>query len=90
MAIQKTIIIDFPTSANGELVHYVRNLGEDFWRLIERKKLGDVGGLEAIDCATNQLVVRVFHARKVMTVRKLVEQLIKNRFLDDHAIVTYN
>ena len=90
MAPQRIIIVDFPTNTDGELTHQVRNLGEDFWRLIEREKLGDVGGLDAVDSATDRLVVRVFLAKEVRTVRKLVAELLKSHFLDCRSNVTYN
>lgn len=89
MAIQRTIIIDFPTNTDGELTHQVYQLGKDFWRLIELEKLGDVGGLKTVDRAVNQLVVRVFHAKKVHTVRKMVDELLKSHLLDTRSVVTY-
>ena len=89
MAIEKNIIVVFPTNTDGSLTHQVRNLGEDFWRFIEREKLGDVGGFNAIDSATDRLAVRVFHTRKVQIVRKLVATLLKDHSLDYRSQVTY-
>ncbi len=90
MALQRTIVIDFATNSDGDLTHQVRNFGEHLWHYVEREKLGDVGGLAAVDSATDRLVVRVFHAKKVNTVRKLVDTLLKNHFLDDRSHITYD
>lgn len=48
MGSQKTITIKTPTNASGELTHQIRNFGEDLWREVEQKDLGDVGGLETV------------------------------------------
>jgi hypothetical protein len=89
MEIERTIVIDFPTNTDGELTHQVRSFGEHLWHHIELEKLGDVGSLTAVDCATDRLVVRVIHAKKVHTVRKLVAELLKSHFLDTRSQVTY-
>lgn len=89
MVIERNIDVFFPTNTDGSLTHQVRNLGEDFWRLIELEKLGDVGGFQAIDSATDRLVIRVFHARKVRIVRKMVASILKNHLLDSRSQVTY-
>lgn len=89
MPAQKTITIRFPTNTDGSLTHQIRNFGEDLWREIEETKLGDLGGISTVDSATDTLTVRVFHTRKIGTVRKLVEKLLKEHFLDYRSNVIY-
>lgn len=87
---QKTITITFPANSDGSLTHQVRNFGEDLWREIEQTKLGDVGGIEAVDRATDTLRVHIYHTRKIGTVRKLVEKLLKAHFLDYRSEISYS
>lgn len=90
MPAQKTIIILFSTNSDGALTHQVRNFGEDLWREIEQTDLGDVGGLETVDRATDKLKVQIHHTRKINTVRKLVDKLLKAHFLDYRSEVSYS
>lgn len=85
---QKTIVIEFETDTDMSLIHQVRNFGEDLWRQIEVVKLGSAGGLEQVDQATNQLLVTVYHVRKIGTVRALVAKLLKAHNLDGRSTVT--
>lgn len=85
---QKTIVIEFETDTDMSLIHQVRNFGEDLWRQIERERLGSVGGLAQVDQATNQLIVVVYHTRKIGTVRALVTKLLKGHMLDGRSTVT--
>ncbi|MEL7257917.1 MAG: hypothetical protein AAFN80_08735 [Pseudomonadota bacterium] len=90
MAAQKTITILFPTNSDGALTHQVRNFGEDLWREIEQTGLGDVGGIETVDRATDKLKVQIHHTRKISTVRMLVDKLLKAHFLDYRSEVSYS
>lgn len=89
MSSQKIIVIAFPADINGSLTHQVRNFGEDIWREIEQSGLGDVGGIDAIDQATDVLRIHVFRIQKVGTVRKLVEKLLKAHILHTRSKVSY-
>lgn len=90
MPVRKTITILFPTNSDGALTHQVRNFGEDLWREIEQADLGDIGGIETVDRATDELRVQIHHTRKISTVRKLVDRLLKAHFLDYRAEVSYS
>ncbi len=89
MPAKKTIIIEFPTNTNDALTHQVRNFGEDLCLRLEEENLGDMGGIRTVDRATDKLIVRVSHTRKVGTVRKLVEKILKQHLLDNRSEVTY-
>lgn len=90
MPSQKTITIHFPGNHDGSLTHQVCDFGEDLWREIEPTKLGDVGGIEKIDLATDTLCIQIHHTRKIGTVRKLVDQLLKTHLLEDKSEVSYS
>ncbi|NSX56049.1 hypothetical protein [Parasulfitobacter algicola] len=47
------------------MTHKIRNFGEVLWQEIEQKKLGDIGGLETVDCATDRLTVKIYHRKKI-------------------------
>ena len=90
MAAQKTIIITFSANSDGSLTHQVRNFGEDLLRQIEQDGLGDVGGIEAIDGATDTIRVHIHHTRKIGTVRKLVDKLLRAHVLDSQSELLYS
>ena len=90
MPTQKTITIWFPANSDGSLTHQIHNFSEDIWREIEQAGLGDVGGIETIDRATDKLTITVFHNRRIGAVRKLVEGLLKAHFLDYRSEVAYS
>lgn len=90
MPAQKTITIRFPETSDGSLTHQIHNFGEDIWREIEQTGLGDVGGLETVDRATDELSIKIFRTSKIWTVRKLVERILKAHFLDYRSKVLYS
>ncbi len=90
MPVEKTITITFPNNHDGSLTHQIRNFGEELWSEIERAKLGDVGGLEAVDKATDMLSVQIYRTRKVRTVRRMVDKLLEAHFLDYRSEVHYS
>ena len=90
MPAQKTILIRFPTNSDGSLTHQVRNFGEDIWREIEQAGLGDVGGIETVDRAIDELSVTVSRSSKIGTVKLLVERHLRSHLLDGQSEVTTN
>ncbi|MEO4041169.1 hypothetical protein AAFN47_06125 [Hoeflea sp. CAU 1731] len=86
---QKIATIFFPSNKDGHLTTRIRNLGEDLWREIESRGLGDVGGLKTVDKAIDTLVVRAENAQLVGQVKKRIENLLKAHLLHKLAAVTY-
>ena len=90
MPAQKTITITFPANHDDSLTHQIRNFGEDLWREIEKERLGSIGGIETVDRATDTLRISIHHTRKIGTVRKLVDKMLKTHFLDHRSEVLYS
>jgi uncharacterized protein YggU (UPF0235/DUF167 family) len=89
LAPKKLIRIDFPTNRDGSLTHQIRNLGEDLYREIEVPGVADLGGLEAVDTATDRLEVRIHRTSLVGRTRAQVQEIIARHLLADRAVVTF-
>ena len=90
MPAQKTITITFPANHDDSLTHRIRNFGEDLWREIEEEGLGSVGGIETVDRATDTVQISIHHTRKIGTVRKLADKMLKAHFPDCRPEVSYS
>ena len=90
MPAKLTTIISFPTNKDGHLTKRVRDFGEDLWREIESRGLGNVGGLKTVDAAVDKLIVHADANKLVGQVRKRVEALLKQHLLHKLAAITYN
>ncbi len=84
MSPQRTIRLRFALCDPAD-IHRIRNLGEDLYRQIERTELGDIGGLDTVDRATDSLVVHIPHARHVRRMQRMVEDLVREHGLRDMA-----
>ena len=88
MTSKRTITISFSADASDDEIHKRRNFGEDLWREIEVTKMGDIGGLDAIEAARDQFAVYVKHARQINRVKKRVHELLDAHMLSESAKVT--
>jgi hypothetical protein len=84
----KVISIAFPDNTDWALTHRIRNFGEDIAREIERQGLGDLTGVDAVDQATDGLVITVKHVRMINRVRLIVERVIAQHRLTERAVVS--
>lgn len=89
MAPKRLIRLTFPANTDGKLTHQVCNLGEDLYREIELAGLGDLGGLAAVDTATDMLLVTIKHRSMIGRVRGCVTKLVAKHLLADRTLVTF-
>ncbi len=87
MGALRTYTLTFPSNVDGHLTHQVRNLGEDLRRCVEREGLGDLGGIQTVDRATDTLVVRVHKRRMIGRVGKIVEETVRAHLMADRTVI---
>jgi len=75
-----TLAIDFPGSTHDE-VHRIRNFGEDLHRALKNNGWAEIS-LDAVDVATDRLLVTVPHRKEVRRVEALIERMLSDQHLD--------
>jgi len=85
------IVIDFelPTesSARGDIIHRIRNFGEDLYRELKRTGLAEID-LGEVDRAIDQIRARTIKARKVRTASAFIERMLVQHKLAEIALVS--
>jgi hypothetical protein len=85
------IVIDFevPTdsSARADIVHRIRNFGEDLYRELKRSGLAEID-LDEVDRAIDQIHARAIKVRKVRTVSAFIAKMLEQHNLAEIAFVS--
>ena len=81
-----SLAIKFPSSTSGE-IHRIRNFGEDLHRAFKNNGWAEIS-LEAIDRATDCLLVFVHHPKQLRRVEALIERMLSEQHLDQIGTVS--
>jgi hypothetical protein len=85
------IVIDFelPTesSARGDIIHRIRNFGEDLYRELKRSGIAEID-LGEVDRATDQIRARKIRVRNVRTVSAFISGMLERHNLAGIARVS--
>jgi hypothetical protein len=85
------IVIDFevPTesSARGDIIHRIRNFGEDLYRELKRSGLAEID-LAEVDRAIDQIRARTIKVRKVRTVSAFIARMLEQHNLAEIALLS--